>query len=451
MAAVLSASLALGGVSEAFVAHEPTSLTVVADIGVNSDNLPPWLNTASLFSVSIDPAALQRATGISLLSGLSRLSRSDIVNYVTGNPQQISALLDARLAPSDVSAWWQRMTALARSDMIAGAPSLVGNLEGVPYRMRDKANLLTLDAAVRQLQDHLDAGVGKGVRQQVTRQLAMLEQVREALIPKKGEASRTLVALDITGQGRAVIADGDLDRANYISYLIPGMYFSVDQQIVDWADTASVLHDQQQDWLRRLPDADDPGATPTVATIAWIGYQTPDLLNVGGLDLAQGGADALERSWAGIRASRGSDQPFLAVLAHSYGSTAALIALERHTVEIDALALVGSPGSTAQSVAALDVANGNVFVGEADWDPVVNTAFYGSDPGTSSYGATRMGVAGGTDPLDHDHLAPSFGHNDYFKPGSESLRNMALIGIDRGAYVTSGTRIADGTTLALSR
>ncbi|MFP3415843.1 alpha/beta hydrolase, partial [Bacillus sp. SIMBA_074] len=101
-----------------------------------------------------------------------------------------------------------------------------------------------------------------------------------------------------------------------------------------------------------------------------------------------------ERTLEGIRALRTSDQPYLSVFAHSYGSTAALMALERHSVTVDALALMGSPGSTAQSVAGLSVTGGNVFVGEAPLDPVVDSAFFGSDPGSPSYGAKKMGVSG---------------------------------------------------------
>src|SRR5690606_23408852 len=103
----------------------------------------------------------------------------------------------------------------------------------------------------------------------------------------------------------------------------------------------------------------------------------------------------------------------------------------------DALALIGSPGSASQSVSDLGVAGDRVYVGEASWDPIVDTAFYGSDPGARSFGAVRMGVGGGLDPLTHEQLAASVGHNAYFAAGSESLRNLALIGIGRGGAVTA--------------
>ncbi len=104
-------------------------------------------------------------------------------------------------------------------------------------------------------------------------------------------------------------------------------------------------------------------------------------------------------------------------------------------MKVDALALMGSPGSDAQSVKQLGVRGGNVFVGEAPMDPIVNSAFFGSDPGSPSYGAKPMGVGGAVDPITHRTLAGSSGHNEYFTAGTECMRNLALIGIDRGDLV----------------
>jgi hypothetical protein len=115
---------------------------------------------------------------------------------------------------------------------------------------------------------------------------------------------------------------------------------------------------------------------------------------------------------------------------------------------VNALALLGSPGSTAQSVANLDVKNGNVYVGQATMDPVVHSAFFGSDPGSASYGAHLMGVSGGIDPIDHRKLTGSVGHNEYFTPGTESMRNLALIAIDQGQLVIAPKTSAPAETNA---
>jgi hypothetical protein len=49
-----------------------------------------------------------------------------------------------------------------------------------------------------------------------------------------------------------------------------------------------------------------------------------------------------------------------------------------------------------------------------------------------------MGVDGAVDPLTHRALSGSSGHNEYFTAGTECMRNLAMIGIDRGDLVITG-------------
>jgi hypothetical protein len=138
-------------------------------------------------------------------------------------------------------------------------------------------------------------------------------------------------------------------------------------------------------------------------------------------------------------------------VTHSYGSTAAMMELAKGGMTVDALAIIGSPGSAVQSASALDVTHGNVFVGEAAWDPIVNTAFYGSDPGARSFGARTMDVAAATDPITHKPLAAAVGHLGYFDAGTTAMRNLALIGLDQGALVSTGSSADATRTLADAR
>ena len=124
-----------------------------------------------------------------------------------------------------------------------------------------------------------------------------------------------------------------------------------------------------------------------------------------------------------------------------------MLALQEETT-VDALAMIGSPGAPAQNVDELNV-RGEVFVGEAAWDPIPNSAFFGSDPGSTEFGARVMSVAGTVDVITNRVLAGATGHNEYFSPGTESMRNLALIGIDMGELVTDGSQRDEGRTLAL--
>lgn len=387
----------------------------------------------------VDVSLLPQLSGRALLDQFAILPQSTLAQFISTHPDTIANLLAAPPAAKDVSAWWVNVSADTRETFLQEAPELVGNLDGVPFGTRNLANRTYLTTAIDALEEQLQSGVGRGMNVETTNHLHMLTQIESALRSNAGDPTRTLVTLDTASPGRAAIVIGDLSTADYVSYLIPGMFFTIDGQVDDWADTATGLYQDQTAWLERLGEE-----SSTVATVAWMGYQTPHLLNVGSLDLAESGARYLADALTGLNTLRASDEPYVSVMAHSYGSTAAMIALQHGSVQIDALAIVGSPGSDAQSVSSLAVRDANVFVGEAGWDPVVNSAFFGSDPGATSYGAYRMGVSGGTDTVTAASLSPSYGHNEYFRPGSESLRNMALIGIGQGGLVMndSGLTIA---------
>ena len=440
-------------------------------------------------SVDIDLASVKSMTGANLLVGLAQLPLADVAAFAADYPTRIDSVLATPPEATVVTAWWTMLDASQRASLTAATPRLVGNLDGVPLAQRSRANEAYLRESLAEATRALDGILPAGERNRLTRQAAMLGQVAEALHASDDGPKRSLILLDTSGSGRAAIALGNPDTADYIGYLVPGMNYQVEPQMVNWTTVADDLYREQAAVLTghaavKVPAATTPGTAeagsstagstaggtravsttastsrglgagatlriagtsttdarpagpPTLATIAWIGYEAPDLFSVGGLDRAEAGAEFLETSWAGVRATRGADQPFVAVFAHSYGSTVSLTALAQGSVAVDALVVVGSPGSPSQSAARLKVADENVFVGRADWDPAVNSAFFGSDPGAVSYGARELGVSGGTDTVTGAALAGSVGHNDYFTPGSESLHNMALIGTDNAELVT---------------
>ncbi|WEO75876.1 alpha/beta hydrolase [Cryobacterium sp. SO2] len=423
------------------------------------------LETQTASSVDIDLATMGTMTGANLLVGLAQLPLADVAAFAAEFPTHIDAVLSAPPEATVVSAWWTMLDATQRASLTAATPRLVGNLDGVPLAQRSRANETYLRESLDEATRALDGVLSATERTRLTSQAAMLTQVAAALHASDGGPKRSLVLLDTSGSGRAAIALGNPDTADYIGYLVPGMNYQVEPQIVNWTNVADDLYREQvavlaEDTTPAGPTVTTassgrglaatalttsaltsatPAAAPTVATISWIGYEAPDLFSVGGLDRAVAGAAFLETSWAGVRATRGADQPFVSVFAHSYGSTVSLLALAQGSVEVDALVVVGSPGSAIQSAAKLKVTDENVFVGKADWDPAVNSAFFGSDPGASSYGARVLGVHGGIDSVTGATLTESVGHNDYFKPGSESLHNMALIGTDNAELVTGDT------------
>jgi hypothetical protein len=400
-------------------------------------------------------------TGIQLLQQLIYLTPTQIEEFVDARPDAIRELLAQPPVARDVTLWWSSLTPAVRGGLLDASPELIGNLDGVPFEVRDGANREFLDQTMRDLRAVIESNAGRTMIDHAEQQLNMLEAIAESL--EANDIDRTLLSLDVSGQGRAAIVLGDLRTADYVTYLVPGMFFTIENQMGDWTNAAAELYSQQVEWLDLFEAEGGSGAeataisagigqaapTSTVATIAWIGYHTPNLTNVGAIDNALEGRDSLASAIEGLQALRVGNEPYVTVVAHSYGSTAALLALTERSFEIDALAMVGSPGSDAQSVDALHVRGGNVWVGEAAWDPVPNSSFFGSDPGAPGYGAKTMGVDGGTDVITNRPLAGSIGHNEYFGANSQSMRNLALIGIDRGEFVSDGSAADAAKTLSL--
>ncbi len=366
-------------------------------------------------------------------------------------PSTLADLVATHASATEVATWWSSATPAQQRALIASSPESVGNLEGIPYEVRDAANRTFLTDTIAGIESRIASGsVGRAASEDLQAQLHMLQQVAAAVETGDSGLVRSLVNLDISDGGRAVIAVGDLAMAEYVSYLVPGMFYSVDSEIGSWAGAADQLAADQAAWLERLAPNQYADASSSVATVAWIGYQTPTVVNVASLDLAREGRDALTESLKGLDAIRatGAGRPYLSILAHSYGATAALLALQENDVTVDALAMVGSPGSPAESVGQLKVRDGNVWVADASWDPVSSTGVFGSQPLSPEYGARHFGVNGAVDPLTGASLAGSVGHVDYFTSGSESFRNMALIGIGRGGFVLDPDGVVDAAPRA---
>ena len=394
---------------------------------------------------SLDTIA--RLDGVGLLDQLVDLTPSERSEFIDLYPEVIGELSTSPPAAIDVATWWSHTPAVARDQLTVDLSGVVGNLEGVPYAQRDAANRAFLARTEHDIQAQLDAGVGRAMEEELQGRLRMLDAVEQSLRTGASGQHRSLVALDVTAQGRAVIAVGDVTQADYVTFFVPGMYVGVAEQLVDWTGNAETSLIEQQAWLDRL------GQDGEVATIAWIGYHTPTVVNIAGLDLAYQGRDALTGSVQGLNAVRTlaagaaadperASSPYVSIVAHSYGSTAAMLALQENDISVDALVLVGSPGSPATNVDDLKVTGQNVWVAAADTDPVPRSGVFGSQPLDADFGATRFSVRATTDPITGEKLDDISGHVYYFWPGTTAVRNTALIVIGQGALTTSDVALA---------
>ena len=466
----------LGGVVEAFAVHEISNQISAKVLGITPSAWgasvlngpfsplgsdagilsyggpqPSDIELVSGYSVPSDLSPVPRLSGSGTLDRLTVLSGSEAMAFVAGNPAAVSRLLANPPRASSVASWWAAIPSSAQKKLSTAASVVIGNLDGVPFAVRDRANRFTLDRAMSKLETTIESGAGRAKLIEKRHHLDILRQVSKALEHSAGEPERQLLTLDPSDEVRAAVVVGDLAAADFVSYLVPGMFFTVQGQMYDWTVIAQDLQNQQAAWLTTLSRADPTLAGKTAATVAWIGYQTPGILDIASLDRAESGASLLGHAIQGIRAARVGAPPFVSLLTHSYGSTAAMMELATGGMTVDALAIIGSPGSAVQSASDLAVTKGNVFVGEAAWDPIVNTAFYGSDPGARAFGAHRMDVMAATDPITHRSLAAAVGHLGYFDVGTTAMRNLALIGLNQGSLVSTGSPNDAARTLADAR
>ncbi|MFE0720351.1 alpha/beta hydrolase [Streptomyces rochei] len=236
------------------------------------------------------------------------------------------------------------------------------------------------------------------------------------------DPSRRLLAFDGRGAGLATEVFGDLARADRVAVLVPGSDTSLDTY-GRFRAAALALH-------RQLA-AGAPAGTGT-AVVAWLGYETPGTVSdaVVTTDRADDAAPRLRSLVADLRRITGPDAR-LSLLCHSYGSV--VCARAAAGLDVADIALVGSPGTGADSAAALRP-SARIWAARGAEDWVEHVPHLSAD----LFGTT---VGFGTDPLSPDFGARVFaagdgGHSDYFDPGSLSLTNLARIALGETAEVT---------------
>ncbi|MFH9224606.1 alpha/beta hydrolase [Streptomyces lydicus] len=350
--------------------------------------------------------------------------------------------------PKKVRDWWKGLSKEEQEEQLALNPSLIGNLDGIPARTRDKANRVNLDRLIAKYPP------GSSLSPGAYRQQEGYEVIRARLEKDAGkEPEPLLLGISPEGQGRAILSYGDPDTADNVAAYVPGL----DTQLRD-------VGLEDGDRARNVwQSAQDAGGGGKTASIVWLGYDAPqagqDRLDESDLSVAgeergkQGGAD-FGKFLDGVQATHQGDRPHVTAIGHSYGSfTVGQAAQREGGIPVDDIILVGSPGTGAQRAEQLGVGADHVWVGAADTDPVTHAPsdleksfagvghviephelHFGQDPASKGFGGIRFGVANDD---------PRHAHSEYFKDkeGGDSLENIGKI--------VAGKR--DGVTIQAGR
>jgi hypothetical protein len=297
--------------------------------------------------------------------------------------------------PDDVAAWWAALPVSGQWAAIRSSPAAVGALDGVPAWARDSANRLLLRRAL--------ADPDLPARETATaRVVAARMEVEEA----SGRQVQ-LHLLDLTGD-RVALALGDLDSAEAVALLVPGIF-----------------NTPGDDLNGLTSDAEDVGvatraAAPmtAVATMIWLGYRTPSHPGEAVVRTsAERGGPALAAALDGLEAARravAAPAARTTVVAHSYGTWVVDEAAdEPGTLAADAVVLLGSPGME-DDAAGLEAPA--VFDAATSADPISWLGWFGErhtwEPG---YGSTALPTEA------------SMGHSDYFDAAFPTLAAMGEV------------------------
>jgi hypothetical protein len=233
------------------------------------------------------------------------------------------------------------------------------------------------------------------------------DRTRAAADRAMADPTRHFLFFDGRASGRAVEVFGDLAHARHIAVLVPG------------SDTTLETYDRFRAGAVALHNR----LGPHTAVIAWLGYETPGTVSTTALTTgrAQDAAPHLQQFLRELRGVVGQSAQ-ISLLCHSYGTV--VCGSAARGLDVDDIAFVGSPGTGADSAAALHT-SARVWAarGADDWianvpharvDLFGATVGFGTDPVSPAFGAQVFAAGDG-------------GHSDYFTPGSVSLDNLARI------------------------
>ncbi|TDQ03358.1 MULTISPECIES: alpha/beta hydrolase [unclassified Leifsonia] len=416
--------LASGGDGRGAVAARMRAVGFLAELGSSKD----WTS----------------ATPEELSSLLDELSPSQMKTMLAAHPELLQRFWDHPPAPEKTAAWWKKLDATQRKEWAKAVARLVGNLDGVPPRVRSDANRECLVADLKDTKKRLADAQGdpgltsplEGVRQQALNRLAEAQKLTETLsqIDKaygkgpKGSPPHELYVYQPGERTKVAVSTGLLETAEHISVVVPGMGTTAN----DIGQYGKAAEDMQK---RQSKASGVPRGK--IAVLSWLNYDPPggmDVLGVIRNDLAKAGAERLGSTLRGLTAVKGwpANAAGLSVIAHSYGTNVATLALAQKSVSAGHVVLLGSAGvaGSVPSAAALHVPGGEVYAAEGVRD---------------EWAAKGRLLSGRIDPT-----SPGFGAHT-FTAESTTLDGSTLEGITKHGPFGNGPKNPDSYSYLDSR
>ncbi|GAA2398320.1 alpha/beta hydrolase [Streptomyces glaucosporus] len=405
---------------------------------------------------------LRAGPGLSVTDAMWTDAAGDLATVRKATDDHLGDDIPEDASPAERKEWWDSLGEEQRERYLAVYPDRIGNLDGIPSEVRDKANRTYLPL----LMGKLEASEDERARTKLQGLEVIDRELREGSHPPM-----LLLGIGDQGNGRAIVSYGNPDTAKNVAAYVPGLGTALDR---DFATND----------LKRARDT-AIGAQkydPSSAAIVWLGYDAPQLpaeeaagnAAVMSPHHARAGAPAYNSFMSGVSATNENADPHVTAIGHSYGSLTVGQAAQRPggIPGADDIILIGSPGTGAEKAEDLNVGKGNVYVGAAENDPVTKLpsrpegsgllkegakgfltngplggvlggvrgyvlgdvasddedVWFGTDPASEEFGAKRFKVDDGPRPF-VDGEGPTPAHSNYFNPGKDqvSADNIAVI------------------------
>lgn len=292
------------------------------------------------------------ASTVRVLDTLARLEGAALDAFLTAHPDKLLELTNADA--KRFRSGWYALPASERRGLERVIPAFVGNADGLPYALRDRANRRQLATELASAEHDVRSHPGdRGAAVRASSYVAIRNALRSS-----GGVRRYLVELIPNAQPTAAISVGDPDTADVVTWAVPGMgTYTTDMQL--WTLAAQNIWNAQG----------DAGASKDRSVIAWMGYAAPPV----GIDAALGdyaanGAPLLIEAIRGLSAARFGHVPTLNVVAHSYGTTMAADTLADADLGVTAFVMLGSAGIEERIPTAGDLHARAVYAAEAASD-----------------------------------------------------------------------------------
>lgn len=335
----------------------------------------------------------------------------------------ITSLVVPQGSPVAIHAWWSSLTTADRDRLLAAAPERIGMLDGVPAADRDRANRLLL-------QRELSLPHKKSTRDGLA---ALQARLTDGVL---------LLGLDTSGDGRAIVAIGDPDRASNVLTFVPGMHSALDSTISANLDRTAAM-------AVAAARADPHAQT---STVMWLGYDAPDgLWEAAHAKYAHAARADLHGFQEALAATHHGEIGEQSVVGYSYGALVVGETARDTGIRADDLVFLGSAGAGVAQASQLNVDPSTVWAASAGNDAVGLAApsvkqllweqiwprymgepmpdmWHGHNPVDPAFGGNVFAAADRSNPID--------AHLSYWDTGNPALDNVGRIAAGRDSAVT---------------